>query len=113
MCIKVNSLEHIRSKVNLWQSRRPELVAPFDGLLKLEKRIWNSFVGMMISGSGGAAVRINSPNCVHTLLSGCQFVDNEAGLSEAKPGLATLNDTDAASDKAEKRAPKQEASTGS
>jgi hypothetical protein len=53
---------------------------------------WNTFVGMLVSGSGGAAVRINSPHCVHTMLSGCQFTDNKAGLSEAKPGLATLNE---------------------
>jgi hypothetical protein len=70
---------------------------------------WNSFVGMMISGSRGAAVRINSPNCVHTMLSGCQFTGNEGGLSEAKPGLATLNDSDTGSNRAVKRAPKPEA----
>jgi hypothetical protein len=74
---------------------------------------WNSFVGMMVSGSGGAAVRINSPHCVHTMLSGCQFTGNETGLSEAKPGLATLNENDAESNRAVKRATKQEAATGS
>ena len=72
---------------------------------------WNSFVGMMITGSKGAAVRINSPNCVHTMLSGCQFTGNETGLSEAKPGLATLNENDTASDPPAKHAPKLEAAS--
>lgn len=48
----------------------------------------NSFIGLHIAGSGRAAIRINSPECKHTLIAGCQFSDNESGLSEATPGMA-------------------------
>eukprot|EP01128_Nolandella_sp_AFSM9_P010745 TRINITY_DN746_c1_g3_i1.p1 TRINITY_DN746_c1_g3~~TRINITY_DN746_c1_g3_i1.p1 ORF type:complete len:1328 (-),score=241.42 TRINITY_DN746_c1_g3_i1:125-4108(-) len=48
MCVKVNNMSHIRTKLFLWKSRQPELSSLFDRLLDIEKRIWNSFIGMLI-----------------------------------------------------------------
>ncbi|HYF37460.1 MAG TPA: glycosyl hydrolase family 28-related protein [Prosthecobacter sp.] len=48
----------------------------------------NSFTGLTIERSQGAAVRINAPSCKDTLFTGAQFFDNKEGISEAEPGLA-------------------------
>ena len=53
----------------------------------------NSFIGLAIVNSEGPAIRINDESCQHNLISGCQFIDNGSGLSEATAGLATLEPT--------------------
>jgi hypothetical protein len=54
----------------------------------------NSFVGLTVERSKGPAVRINAPSCKDTLFTGCQFFDNEEGISEATPGLAVIRAQD-------------------
>jgi hypothetical protein len=51
----------------------------------------NSFIGIQVNGSGGAAFRVNGEGCRDNLIGGCQFSENEAGLSEATPGLTKLH----------------------
>ncbi len=50
----------------------------------------NSFVGLTVERSRGPAVRINAASCKDTLLSGCQFFDNQETVSQAAPGLAIV-----------------------
>jgi hypothetical protein len=53
----------------------------------------NTFVGLVIEGSGGPAVRLNAESCRPTVFSGYQFFDNkEDQISEASPGIAQAAD---------------------
>jgi hypothetical protein len=48
----------------------------------------NTFEGVLVSGSGGAGVRVNDASCVDNVLGGAQLVGNAGGgVSEAVPGL--------------------------
>jgi hypothetical protein len=52
----------------------------------------NTFQGCVISGSGGAGVRINDASCVDNILASSQLVGNAGGgVSEAVTGLLTLS----------------------
>jgi parallel beta-helix repeat protein len=49
----------------------------------------NTFIGVTVSGSSGAGLRVNDLSCVNNAVIGSQFVANSAGcISEASPGLA-------------------------
>ncbi len=48
----------------------------------------NAFVGLLISGSMGAGVRVNNASCVDNLVCAAQFINNrDGGISEAVPNL--------------------------
>lgn len=49
----------------------------------------NTFIGLTVSSSLGAGIRINDLSCVNNAVVGSQFVGNSGGcISEASPGLA-------------------------
>jgi len=49
----------------------------------------NTFIGLMVSVSQGAGVRVNDLSCVNNSIVSSQFVGNSGGcISEASPGLA-------------------------
>ena len=48
----------------------------------------NTFIGMVVSGSKGAGLRVNDLSCLNNSVIGSQFVGNSQGcISEASPGL--------------------------
>lgn len=51
----------------------------------------NSFVGLTVEKTKGAAVRINSANCKGNVFTGTQFLDNEGEISEASPDIAEVH----------------------
>jgi hypothetical protein len=54
----------------------------------------NTFLGLVVSGSAGAGLRVNDASCVNNLVVGSQFIDNSGGcLSEAAPGLVETSGT--------------------
>lgn len=49
----------------------------------------NTFIGIVVSASKGAGLRVNDLSCVNNSVIGSQFVGNTQGcISEASPGLA-------------------------
>ncbi len=51
----------------------------------------NSFVGLMVSGSGGAAFCVNNASCTNNLICGAQFICNaKGGLVQDAPNLVTV-----------------------
>lgn len=54
----------------------------------------NAFVGVVVSGSQGAGIRVNDVSCVDNLLVGAQLIGNNGGcISEATPGLLESSGT--------------------
>jgi parallel beta helix pectate lyase-like protein len=54
----------------------------------------NTFIGLVVSGSGGAGIRVNDASCVNNLVTGSQLVGNAGGcVSEAVPGLVQVSQT--------------------
>lgn len=47
----------------------------------------NLFTSVTVTGSKGAALRVNAASCKGTVLTQCVFTGNERGLQEAVPGL--------------------------
>jgi len=47
----------------------------------------NQFAGVTVTGSKGAALRVNAASCKGTVLTQCLFTGNKQGLLEAVPGL--------------------------
>jgi hypothetical protein len=52
--------------------------------------VGNTFTALTVSGCKGPAVRVNDKSCKDNVLTGCQFIDNADGLSEAASGLVSM-----------------------
>lgn len=54
----------------------------------------NTFTGIVVSGSGGAGMRVNDSSCINNVVVASQFIGNLGGcISEAVPGLVQTSQT--------------------
>ena len=50
----------------------------------------NTFSGVVVSGSGGAGLRVNDASCVNNIVVGSQFVQNVGGCVSAAATVDTV-----------------------